>query len=725
MHLKYIIKSNFLKRNSIPILLYRSIPLMCSLALLLLIGNFFCLFSKTPEVFADSADGGDSGISTYVTTANPTTTLQISNSNLKDIVSPGSTSYVSSNVNITAQDITDYTLIISGPTNLSGTTSITGAGGKTGNSLTDNTWGYAWSDIDTDDSALAYSSLSPSGSTLASGKATSLDMSKKLTFAAKFSESAESGHYTANVTLSLAATPREVATGFNGIYDMQDMTTSICKSAQKSLIGSLEDTRDGNVYTVAKLDDDNCWMTRNLSLALWDEENNQPITLTPEDSNVQEEWVSTTGKSGIWERPDKNCTSENSTFCWNITKYYNGSENADWQPEYGFYYSWSAGLAGEGVKITQNNTDATQDICPKGWEMPTSVAFSSMLKAGGINNNTTGVDIIRAAPYNFSLSGRLLGIGESLNMGDFSETWTRTSSEGSATARILLVDARTASTTVNVRGDYNRSRGRTIRCIAKDDRTLSDISTMQDMTPQVCENTSIGATKTLTDSRDNSTYTVGKLSDGNCWMIENLKLDISQPNSLTPADSDVSNSWPTIAISTPMETVNGTWTTDNTAIFFAKHPVKIYNNGGSYQDIYGYYYTWCAATAGTCKDVSGNILSSGNAADSICPKGWKLPTSANYTALYGQWDTAAWSTNGGVNGRWLGAADAAAGGAFWPAAGLIDNDGLNYGNAFGDYWSSTASSDSSAYHLHFIDSGVGPANDNNKYYGNPVRCIAY
>ncbi len=711
MHLKYISKVNFLKRNSIPILLYRSIPLMCSLALLLLVSSLVVVDHNNNEVYAEE------GIETYATTANPTATLQISNSSLKDIVYPGSTSYVSSQVNITAQDITDYTLVISGPTNLSGTTNITGAEGKPGSNLTDNTWGYAWADPDTDDKGLIYSSLSENGSTLASGKATSLDMSKKLTFAAKFAEDAESGHYKANVTLSLAATPREVATGFNGIYDMQDMTTSICKTAQKGLIGSLEDTRDGNIYTIAKLDDDNCWMTKSLALTKESiEAYGNSATLTNADSNVENDFIMPT--SITKETIASTDFSGSDRYASQI--YAASIDDTGWQPGYGAYYSFTAATAGSGdAEFTENGANASQDVCPKGWKLPTLSNYKMFLNTIGISDLETvdaRVAKMQDSPYNFVLMGNVAD-GKLKDIGEYGDWWTSTlTSNMNATRLMIDVDNENLSDAVQTTGGL-RYPGRAIRCIAKDDRTLSDISTMQDMTPQVCENTSIGATKTLTDSRDNSTYTVGKLSDGNCWMTENLKLDISQPNSLTPADSDVSNSWPTIAISTPMETVNGTWTTDNTAIFFAKHPVKIYNNGGSYQDIYGYYYTWCAATAGTCKDVSGNILSSGNAADSICPKGWKLPTSANYTALYGQWDTATWSTNGGVNGRWLGAADA--------AAGLVDNDGLNYGNAFGDYWSSTASSDSSAYHLHFIDSGVGPANDNDKYYGNPVRCIAY
>ncbi len=247
------------------------------------------------------------------------------------------------------------------------------------------------------------------------------------------------------------------------------------------------------------------------------------------------------------------------------------------------------------------------------------------------------------------------------------------------------------------------------------------------MTPAICAAVKVGTSRSMTDSRGNTSYTVARLSDGHCWMTSNLKLDISQPNTLTSANSDVSSNWPTTTVSTPMETSNGTWSTDQDAILFAKKPVKIFNNGGSYQGSYGYYYTWCAATAGSCKDSSGNTLSSGNASSSICPKGWRLPTGGNsgeFQALYNKWTTATWGANGGVNGRWFGGANTASGGAFFPAAGVIIDPGLNYSSLGGDYWSSTASNSGRASSLFFTSSGANPAYGDDRYIGNSIRCIA-
>ena len=649
MRNKYISK---FKLHSIPILhrskclryVSYSIPLTCSLALLLLIGNLFCLFSKTPEVFADSIGDsiGDSntGITTYATTSvNPTATLTIENSHLDTIASPGTINYVSSKVDVSASDITGYSLILSGPESLSGSTPISGAGGKTPTTMADNSWGYAWTPVTSDEdsntnSTYTYNTLNPNGSNIKDNftdtKVTnfSVNFSRQLTFAAKFAEDATSGHYKANVTLSLAATPREVATGFNGIYDMQEMTTNICKTAQKGLIGSLEDTRDSNVYTVAKLDDDNCWMTKNLSLALWDEENDTPITLTPEDSNVKEDWVSTSGKSERWK--NGNCTAGNTDAngC-DVVRYYNGDQTAKWQLAYGYYYTWGAATAGQAAEISSGN--ATQDVCPKGWELPSNSQYALFLRSISADDTSE----LTVSPYNYVLSGMVHSGGDTSSIGDDGEYWSRSTINQFGAGALDFNTAGAMQATVKT--DYARTRGRTIRCIAKDDdtRTLNDITTMQEMTPQICENTPIGATQYhLKDARDNKTYTVAKHEDGKCWMTSNLALALwdeekNQAVTLTSDDSNVSNNWQ--STTGPSEIVKGLTCTANDT---KDCNIAMYYDGSEtteWKEDYGYYYTWGAATAGTGAQITGSYQ---DAVYDICPKGWHLMRRSEFQKLW-------------------------------------------------------------------------------------------
>lgn len=105
-----------------------------------------------------------------------------------------------------------------------------------------------------------------------------------LNFGAKIDTSLPAGGYSSMVTFSVVANPAFVATGFDRVSTMQELTPEICKEigtvadnygnsyAYTDLLGNpywtkqLRDERDGKLYWVAKLKDGNCWMTQNLAL---------------------------------------------------------------------------------------------------------------------------------------------------------------------------------------------------------------------------------------------------------------------------------------------------------------------------------------------------------------------------------------------------------------------------------------------------------------------------
>jgi len=84
-------------------------------------------------------------------------------------------------------------------------------------------------------------------------------------------------------------------------------------------------------------------------------------------------------------------------------------------------------------------------------------------------------------------------------------------------------------------------------------RTLTDLTYMQDMKPEICANTAVGTdlknpiTKQLVDTRDGKKYWVSKLADGNCWMVQNLAYDITEERinsgAINPTNTDVSETW--------------------------------------------------------------------------------------------------------------------------------------------------------------------------------------
>lgn len=109
-----------------------------------------------------------------------------------------------------------------------------------------------------------------------------------------------------------------------------------------------------------------------------------------------------------------------------------------------------------------------------------------------------------------------------------------TSSNGSGTSYTdgasYTAPAGSAGQTITLYAQWNASR-------------LDDISYMQDMTSEICSDAPINDTVRLIDRRDGKYYWVAKLADGNCWMTQNLDLDLSTRQTLTPADSDVINNW--------------------------------------------------------------------------------------------------------------------------------------------------------------------------------------
>ena len=125
---------------------------------------------------------------------------------------------------------------------------------------------------------------------------------------------------------------------------------------------------------------------------------------------------------------------------------------------------------------------------------------------------------------------------------------------------------------------------------------------IQDFTLQQCQYYASSSNYTLTDRRDNNTYTV-RYINGNCWMTQNLRL--SGGRTLTSADSNVASSWyfPSTSLTSGNSYTDARYAVDST---------------------YGGYYNFCAASAGTNCQIS----SATNITYDICPKGWRLPTSS-------------------------------------------------------------------------------------------------
>ena len=230
----------------------------------------------------------------------------------------------------------------------------------------------------------------------------------------------------------------------------------------------------------------------------------------------------------------------------------------------------------------------------------------------------------------------------------------------------------------------------------------------------------------LTDSRGGttSTYEIAKLADGNCWMLTNLKLGSTSGSiTLTPADSNVASNFTLPQLNNGSRTVitGGAGNDYDTPYTYGPVP----GDTGSGATNYGYLYNWSAATAGATRTT--NPAGSGNAAHSICPAGWRLPTGGGTGEF--AWLNAKMNNPSATNPSTSGGT-----GYYqnWQNNGLFKgvfsgdwNGSFSSQGSNGNLWSGSARS-SSAFNAHnavFYASDVIPDHNNHRGNGFGVRCL--
>ena len=544
------------------------------------------------------------------------------------------------------------------------TSSFTGT--VTNTTMGKNNWGYSLNN--TDFTAIPKKSGHRQLRNLTT-KPTTEELKTTVHFGTKISTNLVAGNYEKSVLFTAVAHANPAKT-LHSISKMQQMTPAICTATTTPLAtatqldtdGShhddpnyvptktLTDTRDNNTYTVSKLADGRCWMTQNLRIA--------GKTITPADSDVTSNY--TIPASSIF---DSNSFDTSNAYI----------DNSD-----GGFYSWYTATAGTGTQsLSTRGYNTSVSICPKGWRLPTG-GDSSEFKA--LYDSYDSSPALRSNPVNLTLSGYVSNSSR-YTQGSSGFYWSSTVlSDNSAYAPEL------STWTVNPRNGSGKPFGSSVRCVADDKRTFDNIANMQDMTPGVCANTKEHQVTILKDVRDGNTYTVAKLKDGKCWMTQNLRI-INK--TITPADSDVATSY-----TIPASSLSG---------------FSTYDTSNAYVDSDNGFYTWYTATAGT----GTQSMSSGNTSVSICPKGWRLPTSGNsnseFQALHNNYNSSSALRTNPVNLN---------------LSGRVYGSSRGYQGSGGFYWSSTVNSDGSAYDLYLDTSDIYPADYNGKYNGFSVRCVA-
>ncbi len=285
--------------------------------------------------------------------------------------------------------------------------------------------------------------------------------------------------------------------------------------------------------------------------------------------------------------------------------------------------------------------------------------------------------------------------------------------------------------------------------------TLHSITTMQQMTPEICANTTTPVNtataldwdgsyhgdntrvprKSLQDTRDGKYYLVSKLADGNCWMSQNLELMLDSTEALTNEKTDLNTKTSWIPSNSTYTTIlaasawPGYYETAASAAY-SYYPIASdrYFQGGTNKsstptasgaeydwEKAGVYYNWFAATAG-----SGTYeVTSRSVNDSICPKGWMLPlgTTAD-KSWYNLWIVADIKTPAIIISTPYN----------FVRAGYYNylNGPMSGQGSLGFMQSSTAtSSQNSTYKLNFYEEvHVRPQDTGDKGHGNNIRCVA-
>lgn len=372
---------------------------------------------------------------------------------------------------------------------------------------TDNTWGYTYS-LNNGTSWIPYNGLP-----LYNNSQNKITMNTEpaqetvgFKIAARAGEAQPSGVYNNVINFAAIATisPTTLAEAYksegkalyHGYYKMQDMTGTICNKAEDyNAQLQVIDTRDDKVYWIAKLADDHCWMTQNLAYSITKDANDNIISLTSEDTDLNEygdhnytsQYGYTKDANDIISWAPENATvkfsgTDATTGGWasDVRKPYSAEKTDDASTGHesrGNYYNWPAATATNQNWFTATATidnianNPKNSICPKGWRLPTVSTQSEMVNGSTneftrlnylYNNNASNTNTNwLAAPLYFvkrgfatNTSATSQGLYWSSTIGIFSESNKRPVS--------LLLDNNSVSNVVRT-----FSSGFPVRCVAR------------------------------------------------------------------------------------------------------------------------------------------------------------------------------------------------------------------------------------------------------------------
>ncbi len=450
----------------------------------------------------------------------------------------------------------------------------------------------------------------------------------------------------------------------------------------------------------------------------------------------------------------------------------------------GNYYNWSAAVASNDTSSYTTNTsldisnNPQNSICPAGWRLPTIYVgadtdpkneFRYLLdKYGAYATSGSERDKALTVSPLWFVRGGLINSDKLNYSGWYGSYWSSTvevAPDGIYRSYFSSGGVYPSGVYDNYSGTGHRYEGQSVRCVARTggeeldtfghayataNKTTITVGNnqyykMQDMDSNICSAVRVGQETRLVDIRDYSIYTVGKLEDNRCWLLDNLALDLvgtsladlkgytnatdAQLTYLKNGGGSTSDQWATNgvknwynsnSVSAPLQQILNRNVLPVTKYNGANEPMKDQVMAGQWKT--GAYYNFCAASAGTYCWSSGvtsdpDSSSLYDIAGDICPSGWRIPTSTadgEYNALYEKYPTIVDGDTQYTRFREA---------LHIPLSGNFNNNSVGQKGEWGNFWSSTYSINY-MYYLRAEESLIDPQKTSYRGYGFSVRCIA-
>ena len=552
-------------------------------------------------------------------------------------------------------------------------------------------------------------------------------------------------NYDDNVVYSVTSVTSDItvtlyAQWIDSSRTIQDFTKSMCSTQASSNIIKLRDARDDNVYSVRYING-NCWMVQNLKYVGDTGSDPGSMVMKATTSNINADTTISyadlsTGNSYDYARIHDSG---------NITN--------------GVWYNYAAASV---MTITgsSNTTNATYDVCPKGWKLPTNSNQSSVtsyrteynpVTSGWYDSNgnnypsgfgiwwssTSGGSNIRYRllwepnnnnkfnANNWDYNQRYIGLsvrcirnvssttvtfnGNGATGGSMNPQVINTSGSGNPSGALNLNAFTRAGyrfTGWNTAADGSGTSyadGATYTATTSGDTAITlyaswtfDGPTMQNLTAATCESLASSQSVPAIDARDDNIYNI-RYINGNCWMTQNLRF------TGTSLSSSTSNVADTYTDASPYQVNSGNGYADlSVGNDYTQARIHVATSDQVPEDAtytakdMGVWYNYAAASAGT---ITGSSSTGAQTYD-ICPKGWKLPSS-EFSSVYSYVEE------------------------FAPITGGYYKDGNRTSAMNGDWWGAntaapnTKTSRREAYYNGKVIEGGGKM----RQYGCYIRCV--